>query len=510
MPEPKDSDEKVDPTEVPSAKMRWATLGRVGPAGVVILVCLALVWVIPGLEFARPWKPGEPRLFWNVLGRPFESDEAEKRAKEVEAFAKEALDEGDPEPIVRPDPVVVDLGNGDVFPRYEPKPGDDEKPQREIELFVGDELDRFFESLKYSDHAIAGSTTRVVHWGDSVIGVDGIPGSIRRRMQARFGDGGHGFHLMEPANTSYRHREVDFDHNDGWASCFIIQNCKDDGRYGLGGQTSWSAGGAKSTFAPHPKHSSDRVSRFEVAYLAWPKGGNFTVKVDGGDAVKVETRSETVEDRWYTVDVEDGHHEFEVRAAGGGRARLYGVTMEREAPGVVWNSLALVGAFTKRMNNFDGEHLKAQLEHADIDLAVFMFGGNDMSRKGLTREAHAEEYADMLRRVRAAKPDMDCLVMAPLDHGERQGVRIVSRAIVPEMVAAQREAAEAVGCAFFDTYQAMGGEGSAGRWYKHSPRLMGGDYSHATAKGHTVIGEMVYRALLRAYIDYRRRTDEPE
>ena len=95
--------------------------------------------------------------------------------------------------------------------------------------------------------------------------------------------------------------------------------------------------------------------------------------------------------------------------------------------------------------------------------------------------------------------------MAPLDHGERQGVRIVSKPIVPMLVDAQRAAAEAEGCAFFDTWSAMGGEGSAGRWYKAEPRLIGGDLGHATMQGHIVIGEMLYRALLRAYIDYRER-----
>ena len=75
--------------------------------------------------------------------------------------------------------------------------------------------------------------THVVHWGDSAIGIDGIPGAIRDRVQARFGDAGHGFHLMAPPNTSYRHSQVKFEHNEGWEQCVIIQNCKKDGRYGL-------------------------------------------------------------------------------------------------------------------------------------------------------------------------------------------------------------------------------------------------------------------------------------
>ena len=118
------------------------------------------------------------------------------------------------------------------------------------------------------------------------------------------------------------------------------------------------------------------------------------------------------------------------------------------------------------------------------------------------------EYREVIKHVKGARPEMDCLVMAPLDHGVRDGARIMSKPVVERMVKAQRAAAEAEGCAFFDTWTAMGGDGSAGRWFKRKPRLMGGDLGHATGKGHQVIGELFYRALLAAYIDYRKRTDK--
>jgi lysophospholipase L1-like esterase len=121
--------------------------------------------------------------------------------------------------------------------------------------------------------------------------------------------------------------------------------------------------------------------------------------------------------------------------------------------------------------------------------------------------SYADEYRAVIAKVKQAKPDAACIVMAPLDHGERQGAQIVSRDVVPRMVEAQRKAAQDSGCAFFDTFEAMGGDGSAGRWYKRSPRLMSGDLGHATASGHQVIGELFYRALLRAYIEYRARAD---
>ena len=489
--------------------MSWSRLGRVGPAMVVLVAATVASFVVPGLEAYRPWQAGEPVPFWNLIGRPFEAKElakAEERHDEVEDFAMKALAQEDPVPLERPDKPVVELDEGDKLPPYEPQPGDEQPAVRELELFAGDELDDFFAALARSDAGVAGAKTRVVHWGDSVIGLDGIPGAIRARMQARFGDSGHGFHLMAPPNTSYRHNQVKFKHNETWDLCFIIQNCKGDGRYGLGGATFWSYGGAESRFRMHPERSSGDLSSFEVSYLAHPKGGKLWLRVDKEEPVIISTKAEVEEERWELITFDEpGDHELRVRANPGGQTRVYGVAMEREVPGVVWDSAALVGAFTKRMLNYNEEHLRAQLDHRETALAVLMFGGNDMIRESLTQEQYTGEYREVLQRVRAAKPDMDCLVMSPLDHGLRQGNRIISKPIVPILVAAQRAAAEAEGCAFFDTYAAMGGEGSAGRWYRQEPRLIGGDLGHATMKGHVVIGEMFYRALLRAYIDYRKR-----
>jgi lysophospholipase L1-like esterase len=285
--------------------------------------------------------------------------------------------------------------------------------------------------------------------------------------------------------------------------------CKRVGRYGLGGLTSWSNGGAQSSFAPHPSRDAGDVSRFDVYYLAQPHGGKIRIRVDRGEKVIVDTRADEDEDRVYSVEVEPGQHELEVRASGSGRVRLYGVVLERDRPGVVWDSMEMVGAFTNRLSAFDVDHLRSQLESRKTDLAVFTYGGNDMIRD-MKMSTYVEEYRNVIQKVKEAKPDIACLVMAPLDHGERKGVRIVSRPIVPAMVQAQREAAKAEGCAFFDTWAAMGGDGSAGRWFRREPKLMGGDLGHATGKGHQVIGELFYRAMLEAYVAYRTRTSEAE
>lgn len=470
-------------------------------------------------RFARVWLPGEPVPFWNVIGREIlgegavEEEAAEEVAK-AEAIAQSLVDREDgpdadplpPRKVVTPPPKDPKDG-GTSLPPYEAHPDDALDVPQSLELPDPKALDPLFEALARTDAGYEGAVTRFVQWGDSVMAADKVTSAIREEMQRRFGDAGHGFHLLAKPNNSYRHHGVRFDAS-GWDLCYIINKCRTDGRYGLGGVTVWSGGGAKSEFSTAKKGAVGRAwSKVELFYGASPKGGRIRVKVDGGEPEHVDTAADEVEDRWYTVTMEDGPHEVVIKPAGDGRVRLFGVVLERDGPGVVWDGYEQLGAFTNRMLHFDAEHLRKQVEHRDPDLMVFMFGGNDLTLRQANIERYEETWKDTLEHFRGA-PGNDarpCLVVAPVDHGKRAGQQIISLPAMTEIVTRQRKAALAAGCAFFDTPAAMGGDGAAGRWRKAEPALLAGDLKHLTHAGQKVIAHYLYLALMEQYVAYRKR-----
>jgi lysophospholipase L1-like esterase len=203
----------------------------------------------------------------------------------------------------------------------------------------------------------------------------------------------------------------------------------------------------------------------------------------------------------YSIEAPDGPHLLELHYARGGPVNFYGVVIEREGPGVVYDSLGLVGARANRLLNFDESHIKSQLEQRGVNLIVLGFGGNEAS-DDRTEEAFYEDYLQVLRRMRQGREDLGCLVFAPLDQARRHRGRIRTLPTIPLIVAAQRRAALDSGCAFYDTWQAMGGQDAMRRWYKAQPRLAMGDFRHATPAGYEIIGNMFYKALLAGFADY--------
>lgn len=81
-----------------------------------------------------------------------------------------------------------------------------------------------------------------------------------------------------------------------------------------------------------------------------------------------------------------------------------------------------------------------------------------------------------------------------MDRAIRNGDTLTSAPFIPLLVKEQRAVAKEVGCAFFDTYQAMGGPGAMPRWVRRG--LGQADLTHPTAIGADIIGTWLYRALM--------------
>jgi lysophospholipase L1-like esterase len=504
-------------------KIERGTFRKIGAAMATVTLAIVASYVIEPLHFARPWtrpdapvrllrgERADPVPFWNVIGRELMGEGAAQvavaeEAAQTEALAAEVLREDQTQVAPIEDRVVIAPPTDDRLPPYQARPEDAEVAKQPIELPSPTALDGFYDRLARSDAGYRGAITRVVHWGDSVVAADHITSAVRAKMQQRFGDAGHGFILLAKPNSSYIKKAIEFRDGEDWSRCYIINKCKSDGLYGLGGTTVWNSGGAQTRYATSDSTPNGRkASMIELWYRAEPKAGNVRVRIDKGEPITVATSAEVEADAWHRIDVEDGAHEFEVRAAGGGKVRLYGVVIERDVPGVVWDGMAQLGAFTSRMLYFDPDHIRDQIAHRDAALLVFMFGGNDLLLPEHRLDEYREDFRAMLKRFRAQAKPPACLVMSPVDHGVRTSQRVESNAMVPKITQIQREVAMEEGCGFFDTLAAMGGDGSVARWRKASPPLISGDLAHLTDAGQKVLGHLLFTAIVQGYVDYRAR-----
>lgn len=498
-------------------------------------VCMAaaLQWA-PGLEDFR-WVPEDPSLLLPALLRGGTLEESIPLIEgEVDDEALVAMD-----PVVSPTPPAPDHPEHQppAQPQVDTTDGidPDEPPLDEAaeERFIVESnrvlpphpprgklksglpflpiedpqfgLRRFFSALQHTENKDFGAITRVVHYGDSLLTGDLVTQTVRRLMQKKFGDAGHGFVLAGRPAPWYRRNNLTTHYSKGWDVNRITRPTAKDGRYGMGGVTFHTAKiGQWIKAKPNGKTLGSAVSKFQVFYLAQPRGGKFSMKVDG-HGVEVDTRSDDDGTRLAEIVVPDGPHTFRIRTLGRGQVRLFGMVLERDGPGVVYDSLGLDGARAKLLKRIKPEHWHRQLRLRKPDLLVLHYGTNESQWVNLSARKYRADLAQTVGHLRAALPGVSCLLVGPMDRAQRgAGGRLVTRPVIKRILDVQRRVAYDQGCAFWNTFRAMGGEGSMAKWYKARPQLAQGDLTHPTRKGADRIGAMLFAALMDGYGRFKR------
>ena len=364
-------------------------------------------------------------------------------------------------------------------------------------------LTAFYQALWRTDSKLPGAVTRVLHYGDSPVTADSITADARSLFQERFGDAGHGFILIAKPWAWYGHRGVDVQGH-GWHIAPATQARARDGFHGLGGVSFEGEAGASSHIVLKEDHA-----RVEIQYLRQPGGGVLAVETVGQGIASVDTDGPEKEPGFQTVTLPPGAREIELSVQRG-PVRMFGASFEKDTPGVIYNSLGLNGGQVQVVvRYFEKSQWTEELQHQHPDLVVLNYGTNESVYAEYIERYYAGELREVIRRVKAAVPDASVLVMSPMDRGQRDSSgRIVTVPTVPRLVEIQRQMAAETGCAFFNTFQAMGGEGTMARWYESQPRLVSADFMHPLPGGARKVGVLLYQALYAGFEQFKTRQQQ--
>ena len=405
--------------------------------------------------------------------------------------------------LSQPDSATLEAVQADLNARR--KAGDAALPgidEREPPLPLADEGGRalrgFFHALTATAQKAPHAVTRIAHFGDSIVVSDLVSGTLRRKFQAEFGDAGHGFMLIANAWPAYFHNDVSRFATAGWRVSRIVGPYADDGLYGLGGVSFKADRNTVARFGTAKSGEfGQSVGRFVLDYLEDPSGGTLQVSVDGLPQATLDTRGARKKSAFFTLDVPDGAHEFEIYTKSG-VTRAFGVVLERDRPGVVVDALGVQGARIRFLDKEDDAHWAEQLAWRKPDLLIYEFGANESGDGFLySMTDYQRTMKDVLLQGQRALPESSCLVIGAMDRAAKVGDEIVSLRVIPAIVEEQRRVAAQLGCAFFDTYTAMGGAHSMPTWVRRG--LGQADLTHPTAIGAEVLGNWVFRGLMKAY-----------
>jgi lysophospholipase L1-like esterase len=392
-------------------------------------------------------------------------------------------------------------------------------------------LDHFFRGLDAAEQKQQNGRVLMAFFGDSHTAGDSMTSRLRHTFQGRFGDAGRGLVAAgRPPARHYYQRDVHYGASGVWKAA-IGGHTKDPEPYGIAGLRVY---GEKKGAQLWVETCADcaagkSVAQFEILYLAAPEKGKLRYRVDEQPWQELTTKTQAIEaphSARQVVAVFDGPHKLTIEHAGAGMVDLFGVVLERQAPGVIVDSLGVVGRRLGSLRSWDWSIIGEQLATRDPRLVVLQYGTNESDDPDLDLEALAKYYDETILRIRAAAPTASIIILGPPDVATREQGKSCDRMkppadgivipecqwktpnILREIIAVEHAAALRNRVVFFDTFAAMGGGDRMDAWFLNEPKMAYKDRVHFTDLGYQTWADALSGALLAEY-DRWRRTNAP-
>ena len=352
-------------------------------------------------------------------------------------------------------------------------------------FYLPDGNERFFDEVFAALEQAEEKPVRIVHYGDSQIEEDRITGTIRERLQERFGGNGPG---MMPA------RKLSTPRMSGSSSVKLRRY------FNYGGQSNRASGRQYGPFADFTRLDSvttlsfrqvvrkdQRPSNFERVTLVAGNVRSYLNVSNEGDQRRVETTDNPLS--FIRYELPDSSARVSLTTTG--HADLYGVLLDSKT-GVRMDNVPMRGCSGTIFTSMDDAQLRSFYKEENVRMIILQYGGNSVPylKTDKVISNYKENIRKQIRHIQELAPKAKIVFIGPSDMATTINGKRQTYPKLANVVDSLRSAALECGAAYWDIYGVMGGEGSMVQWVTARPALAGPDYIHFTLAGARKVGEM--------------------
>lgn len=400
-------------------------------------------------------------------------------------------------------------------------------------------LGRFFKALHQAKNK--GGKVRIAYFGDSMIEGDLVTQSVRNKFQSTYGGKGVGFVPMTSVVAGFR-RTIKHTFSDNWQSYNILEP-KDTIKYGISGyvfhpfyypakysrdtiitpedtliklnkisqqtpnedELSWvryEAGTASyanlKTFETIKLYYGKTSANCQVAYST-DDNAKTTLKLSGSNSV-----NEIVLNKNQVCQSFEGTFRTDTLW------NLYGMSFEN-GNGVYLDNYALRGNSGLGISAIPSQVMREFNRYMDYDLIILQFGLNVSDANTMDYGWYSKGMKKVISYLQKNIPTADILLISVGDRAyKNEEGNFVTQPNIPILVEAQRRASQQSHVAFWNLYQAMGGENAMVEWVDAEKPMANKDYTHVNHLGANKIANMLVNHLNAEYNKYVKIAKLPE
>ena len=445
---------------------------------------------------------------------------AEKMADSIDGFVEQGVDSA----AIR----VKQLAYVDTVP----------KGMVAIEDFATDglhrEMDKFYAALGQSHNR----PVRVAYFGDSYIEGDILTMDLRALLQQKFGGKGVGFVEIACVSSDFR-RSVTSRRNN-WNR----YHANERGRgfkanlQSMAGSYFIPSGTATYELRCQNNVYGNLLSEVEEATVFFTPGSglNISCSLNGGESqelfsngaasapqtyeevVEVMEPDSTISYKTVTRTVETAQqgagnvvaksvngkiNRFNMTVTGGHGSRFYGVALDGHN-GVAVDNFSLRGSGGQHLGGIPVETLRSFASVRPYDLIVIHYGLNVANEKQKDYGGYTGQLGKVIDLMKQAYPHASILVVSMGDRDKRgSDGQMHTMGGVKEMVSYERKMASDHHVAFWNLYEAMGGDGSLAKMTEKKQANL--DYTHINFAGGRHLAELLFDVLMNGKTNYDNR-----
>lgn len=360
-----------------------------------------------------------------------------------------------------------------------------------IEDYSGDStaMHKFHQALE--EMRKSPKAVRIAFYGDSFIEGDIFCGSFRDSLQSIYGGRGVGFVPITSGVAGFRNT---IKHAfDNWRTSSLVSRTDSTAEYGPAGYCFVPLEGNWVEYRPSRKRFLREFNTVKLYYKNYQEAAvRFSLNQDTTEKVMPLKKSNQLQEWAYRGrNIKSIRFTFEPFDS----LRLFGASFE-DGPGVYVDNFSLRGNSGISLTGISRSMLTKFNSYRSYKLVILQFGLNMVVEDSLNYKAYVRRMVKVINNLKKSFPQASFLLMSVSDRSSNSRGKFETMSAIPAMRNAQRMIAQETNIAFWDMYEAMGGENSMVRFVMAKPALAAKDYTHLNFNGGKKLAGSLVKSLL--------------
>ncbi len=369
----------------------------------------------------------------------------------------------------------------------------DNKNRRRKEFF------HFFKALS-ALQTTKKRSCRIAYYGDSMIEGDLMTMTLRRALQNEFGGQGFGFLPLSSEASKFR-SNIRHTFSENWTKRTLLQKLDSTEQVGIAGEIYYSDSTGVSTEVLYATKNYRHLRKFPNTKLFYGKGN----VLDSTALLTCNSIEYPIfsTDKINTLLLKDSDTtRLDIQIKNAPNLPFYGISSTSKN-GIHLDNFAIRGNSGATLNKINSDMLQYFDKELHYDLIVLQFGINVANGYG-NFNWYENRLKKIIRHFKNNIPKASVLVISAPDIATKDATgTMATNPSIPVIVAAQKAAARATDAAFFNLYEAMGGENSMVQWVD-SLGFANKDYTHFNHKGAKFAAGKIHSYLMRHFKDFKK------